>query len=226
MPNSLRPHGLQHASLSHTISWSLPSSCSLHRWCHPAISSSDALFSFCPQSFPASGTFSVNQLFASDDQNTVASASASVLPISIQVWFHLGMTGLISLLSKGLSGVFSSTTDRRHPFFGAPSFLPSSFHNCRVTGKTIALTIRTFVSRVMLTISNNAAVQTFICIYICMQCVREYPWNTASRIFAHCNHVTWYIWLNCPPQCLNQFLFSPLECKFPLIYVCAKIWYS
>ena len=72
----------------------------------------------------------------------------------------------------------------------------------------------------------QSAVQIFICIYICTQCVREYPWNTPSRKFACRNHVTWYIWLNCPPQCLNQFIFSPLECKFPLIYICAKIWYS
>ena len=62
------------------------SSCSLHRWCHPAISSFDGLFSFCPQSFPASGTFPMSCLFATDDQNTEASASASVLPVNIQDW--------------------------------------------------------------------------------------------------------------------------------------------
>ena len=94
-----------------------PSSCPLHQWCHPAISSSNALFSFCPQYFPASGTFPMSQLFASDDQNTGVSASASVLPTSIQCWFPLRLIGLISLLSEGLSGVFSSTTVRRHQFF-------------------------------------------------------------------------------------------------------------
>ena len=78
-----------------------PNSCSLHRWSRPAISSSNALFSFCPQSFPASGTFPKNQLFTSDYQNIGASASASVLPMSIQGWFPLRLTGLISLLSKG-----------------------------------------------------------------------------------------------------------------------------
>ena len=93
-----------------------PSSCPLHRWCHPAISSSDTLFSFCPQSFPASGTFPVSQLFATDDQNTRVSTSASVLPTSIQGWFPLRSTGLMSLLSKGLSRVFSSTTVQRHQF--------------------------------------------------------------------------------------------------------------
>ena len=87
---------------------------------HPAISSSDALFSFCPQSLPASGTCPMSQQFASDDHNT--GASASVLPMSIQGWFPLSLTGLISLLSRGLSGVFSSTTVQRHKFFGA---LPS-----------------------------------------------------------------------------------------------------
>ena len=78
------------------------SSCLLLWWCHPAVSSSDALF--CSQSFPASGTFPVNQLFTSDGRNT--GASASVLPVSIKGWFPLGLTGLI-LLSKGISGVFS-----------------------------------------------------------------------------------------------------------------------
>ena len=76
-----------------------PSSCSLHRWCHLAISSSDTLFSFCLQSFPASGTFPMSQLFTLDNQNTGVSASASVLPMSIQSWFPLKLTGLISSLS-------------------------------------------------------------------------------------------------------------------------------
>ena len=83
------------------------SSCSLHWWCCPAISSSDTLFSFCPQSFPTSETFPVSHLFASDDQNSGASASESVLPVNIQGWFPLWLAGLI-LMSKGLSGVFSA----------------------------------------------------------------------------------------------------------------------
>ena len=72
------------------------SSCPLHWWCHPAISYSDTLFSFCPQSFPAWGTFPISQLFASDDQNSGVSASASVFPVSIQGWLLLRLTGLIS----------------------------------------------------------------------------------------------------------------------------------
>ena len=103
-----------------------PSACPLHRWCHPAISSSDTLFSFCPQFFPASGTFPMSQLFATDDQNTRVSTSASVLPTSIQGWFPLRSTGFISMLSKGLSGVFSCPTVQRHQFFGVLPSLRSS----------------------------------------------------------------------------------------------------
>ena len=95
-------------------------------WYHAAISSSDTLFSFCPQSFPASGTFPLNWLFSSVDQNTGASPSASVLPMTIQGLFLLG---LISLLSKGLSGVLSSTTVQRHQLFGTLPSLRFSSHN-------------------------------------------------------------------------------------------------
>jgi len=112
--DSLQPHGQQHTrppypSPSPEI---CPSSCPLHWCCHPAILSSDTLFSFCPQSFLASGTFPMSQLFASSDQNTGASASALILPMSIQGWFPVRLTGLISLLSKGLSGVFSTRVQR------------------------------------------------------------------------------------------------------------------
>ena len=96
-----------------------PSSCPLHQWYHSAVSSSSAVFSLCPQSFSASGTFPLSQLFASDDQNSGVSALASVLPMSIQGWFPLRLAGLISLLSKGLSEVFSNTTVWRHQFFSA-----------------------------------------------------------------------------------------------------------
>ena len=127
----LWPHGLQHArphcpSLSPRV---CPSSCPLHQWCHTTMLSSVTLFSSCPQSFPESGTFPMSHLFASDDQNTGASASASVLPVSIQGWSPLRLTGLFSLLSEGLSGVFSSTTVQRHQFFGVLPSLRSSSHN-------------------------------------------------------------------------------------------------
>ena len=133
MSNSLWPHGLQQAKLPcHLPSAKVcSSSCPLHWWCHSAISSSDVLFSFHPLSFPASTTFPMSWLLASDDQNTGISASASVFPTSIQSWFPLRLTGLIALLSRGLLRVFFSllSTVLRHQFFGIlPSLWPSS-HN-------------------------------------------------------------------------------------------------
>ena len=87
LSNSLRSHELQHARCPSPTPEVCPSSCPLHQWCHPGILSSDALFSFCPQSFPASGTFPMSRLFTSNDQNTGASASASVLPTVFRVDF-------------------------------------------------------------------------------------------------------------------------------------------
>ena len=89
-------------------------SCPLNWRCYPTISSSSVLFSFCLQSFPASGYFPVSQLFASGGQSIGVSPSASVLPMNIQGWFPLGLTGLISLLSKVLLRVFSSTLFQKH----------------------------------------------------------------------------------------------------------------
>ena len=103
-------------------------SCPLCWWCHPTILSSDVPFSSCLQSFPASGSFQMSQLFISGGQCTVASASASVLPMNIQDWFPLGLTGLISLQSKGLSRVFSKTTVQKHQFFSAQLSLWSNSH--------------------------------------------------------------------------------------------------
>ena len=89
------------------------------QWCHPAISSSVVPFSSCPQSFPASRSFPMRQLFTSGGQSIEVSASASVLPMNIQDWYPSGLTGLISLQPKGLSRVFSSTRVQKHQFFGA-----------------------------------------------------------------------------------------------------------
>ena len=127
--NSLQPHGLQHTRLPCP---SLPprvcqSSCPLNQRCHPTISYS-VLVSFCLQSFPASGSFPMNWLFVSDGQSIRALALASVLPMSIQCWFRLRLTGLIPWLSKGLSRVLSSTTVQKHQFFGTqPSLWSSSY---------------------------------------------------------------------------------------------------
>ena len=112
--DSLRPHGLQNARppyLSPT-----PGACS-SRWCHPTISSSVVPFS-CLQSFSAVGSFLMSQPFTSGGQSTGASASSSALPVNIQDWFPLRLTGLITLQSKGLSRVFSNTTVQKHQFFG------------------------------------------------------------------------------------------------------------
>ena len=105
-------------------------SCPLSPWCNLTISSSVAHFSSCPQSFPTSGSFPMSWLFTPGGQSIGASASASVLPKKIQGWFPLGLTGLISLLSKRLSRVFSSTTVRRHQFFGPQPSLWSNSHIC------------------------------------------------------------------------------------------------
>ena len=123
------PHGLQHTRPpcplpSPEIS---PSSCPLSRWCCLTISYSAVIFSFCLQSFPASGSFPMSWLFTSGGQSLRAWASASVLPMNIQGWFPLGGTGLI-LLSKGLSRVFSNTTVQKHQFFGAQPSLWSNSH--------------------------------------------------------------------------------------------------
>ena len=103
-------------------------SCPSSRWCHPTISSSVIPFSSCLQSLPASGSFSVSQLFASGGQSTGISASASVLLMNIQSWFPLGLTCLISLESKRLSRVFVSTTIQKHQYFGTQPSLWSNSH--------------------------------------------------------------------------------------------------
>ena len=115
--NSFRPHGLQHASLSITNFWSLLKLISSELACHPIVLFSVIPFSSCLQSFPASGYFLMSQFFASGGQSIGASASASVLPMNIQDWFPLGLTGLISLQSKGLSKVFSNPTVQKHQSF-------------------------------------------------------------------------------------------------------------
>ena len=113
------------ASPSFTTPGVYSNSCPLTWWCHPTISSSVSPFSSCPQSFPASWCFPVNQLFAAGP-SIGASASASVLPLNIQDWFPLGLTSLLSLLSRGLSRVFSSTTVLKHQLFSAQACLWSS----------------------------------------------------------------------------------------------------
>ena len=137
MFNSLWPYELQHTSIPcpSLSPWVCSNSCPLSQWYHPTISSSVTSFPplsppFPPlsppsQSFPASKSFPISWHFASSGQSIGASASASVLPIHIQGWFPLEMTGLISLLSNGLSRVFSCTTLWKHQFFGAQLYVPN-----------------------------------------------------------------------------------------------------
>ena len=153
MSDSLQPRGLQHArppcpSPSPGV---YLNPCPLCWWCHPTNSSSLVPFSYL-QSFPASWSFPMSQLFASGGQSIGVSASASVLPINIQDWFPIGWTDWISLQSKRLSRVFSNTTVQKHQFFSAHLSLWS---NSMTTEKTIALTRWTFVSKVTSLLFNT-----------------------------------------------------------------------
>ena len=130
MSNYLRPNGLQHARLPCTSPTPkvYTNSCPLSQWCHSTILSSVVPFSFCLQSFPASGTFQMSQFFASGGQSIGVSASASVLPMYIQDWSPLGWTGWTSLQSKGLSRVFSNNAVQKHQFFSTQLFFYSNSH--------------------------------------------------------------------------------------------------
>ena len=130
MSDSLRPHGLQHARppCPSPTPRAFSNSCPSSRWCHPTISFFVVPFSSSFQSFPASGSFQMRQLFTSGGQSIGASASTSVLPMNIQDWFPLWLTDWISLQSKGLSRVFSNTTVQKHPFFSAQLSLWSNSH--------------------------------------------------------------------------------------------------
>ena len=128
--NSLWPHELQHARAPcpSPTPGVYPNPCPLSRWCHPTISSSVVPFSSQLQSFPASGSFQMSQLFTSGGQSITVSASPSVLPMNIQELFPLGWTGWIALQSKGLSRVFSNTTVQKHQFFSTQLSLQPNSH--------------------------------------------------------------------------------------------------
>ena len=117
----LWPHDLQHSRppCPSPTPGAYPNSFPLSQWCHPTLLCSVIPFSSCPQSFQASGSFKMSQLFASGGQSTGVSASTSVLPMNTQDWSPLGWTGWISLQSKGFSRVFSNTTVQKHQFFSA-----------------------------------------------------------------------------------------------------------
>ena len=128
--DSLRPHESQHARppCPSPTPGVHSNSRSSSRWCHPGISSSVVPFSFCPQSLPASESFSMSQLFTWGGQTIGVSALASVLPMNTQDWSPSGWTGWTSLQSKGLSRVFSNTTVQKHQFFSAQLSSESNSH--------------------------------------------------------------------------------------------------
>ena len=154
--DSLRPHEPQHSRPPCPLPTPKvhANPCPLSGWCHPAISSSVAPFSSCPQSFPASGSFQMSQLSTSGGQSIGVSASTSVPPMNTQDW-SLGLTGLISLQSKGLSSVFSNSIVQKHQFFGAQLSLWSNSH-IHITGKTLAVTRWAYISiRVQITFGRE-----------------------------------------------------------------------
>ena len=156
MSDSLWPHGLQHARLPcpsptpRAYSNSGPSS----QWYHPTISSSVVPFSSCPQSFPASGSFQMSQFFASSGQSIGVSASTSVLPVNMQVWFPLGWTGWISLQAKTLKSLLQHHSSKASILRCSAFFIVQLSHPYMTTRKTIALTRWTFVGKVMSLLFN------------------------------------------------------------------------
>ena len=153
--DSLRSHELQHASppCPSPTPGVYPNLCPLSRWCHPAISSSVIPFSSCPKSFPALGSFPMSQLFPWVGQSTGVSASTSVLPMNTQDWSPLGWTGWISLQSKGLSSLLQHHSSKASIFL-CSAFFPVQLSHPYMSGKTIALTRRTFVGKVVSLLLN------------------------------------------------------------------------
>ena len=159
MFDSLQPHGLQHSRLpcpSRT-----PRGCSnagpSSQWCYPTISSSVVPFSSPLQSFPASGSFPMSQFFTSGDQSIGVSASASVFPMNIQDWFHLGLTGLISLdrVQGTLKSLLQHHSSKASILRCSAFFMVQLSHPYLTTGKTIALTRQNFVGKVISLLFNS-----------------------------------------------------------------------
>ena len=148
---TLWPNGLQHARLPYPSPFPGvgSNSCPLSRWCHPTTSSSVTPFS-CPQSFPASGSSPMSQLFASGGQSIGASASTSFLPMNTQDWSPLGRTGWISLLSKGtLKSLLQHHSPKASFLQHSAFFIVQLSHPFMTTGKTIGLALWTFVGKIM-----------------------------------------------------------------------------
>ena len=154
-PTLCDPMDCSTPGFSFTVSQSLLKLISIESWCHPTISSSIAPFSSCLQSFLTSGSFPVSWLFASGGQSIGASASASILPMSIQDWFSLGLTGLMPLLSKGtLQSLLQQHSLKASVLRCSAFFMVQLLHPYMTTGKTIALTRQIFVGKVMSLLFN------------------------------------------------------------------------
>ena len=159
MSNSLWPHGLQHARPpcpSSTLG-AYSNSCLLSRWCHPTIPSSVVPFFSCLQSFPASGSFPVSQLFTSGDQNIEVSASASVLLMNIQGWFSFKVDwfNLFAVQGTLKSGTFKHPSLKASFLWCSAFFMIQLSHPYMTTRQTLALTIQTFVGKVMSLLFNR-----------------------------------------------------------------------
>ena len=157
MFDSLRPHGLQHARLPcpSLTPRAYSNSCPLSQWCHPTISSSVIPFSSGLQFFPASQSFPVSQFFKSGGQSIAVSASASVLPMNIQNWFPLGLTGLISLQYKGThNSLLQHHSSKPSILWHSAFFIVQISHPYVTTGKAIAFSKWTFVGKVMSLLFN------------------------------------------------------------------------
>ena len=156
MSDSLWPHGLQHdrlpcPSLSPGV---FSNSCPLSQWCHPTILSSVTLFSSWPQSFPASGSFPMSWLFASSGQSIEASATLSALPMNIQGWFPLGLTGCSPFVQGTLKSLLQHHSSKASILQHSAFFTVQLSHLYMTTEKTIALTRWTFVYKVISLLFN------------------------------------------------------------------------
>ena len=162
MPDSATPWtAARQASLSLSLGV-CSKSCPLSQWYHPPISAAVIPFSSCPQSFPASGSFPTSQ-FTSSGQNIGTSASASVLPMNTKDWFPLGLTGLISLQSKGLfKSLFQQHNSKVSVLWCSAFFIVQLSHPYITTGKIIALTLWTFVGKVMSPLNESPS---WLCSY-------------------------------------------------------------
>ena len=137
------------ASYSSPSPWLCSDSYPLSWWCHPTVSSPVIPFSSCLQSFPTSASFPLSQFFASGGQSIEASASVSVLPMNIQDWFPLELTGLVSLQPKGLSSLLQHHSSKASILQCSAFFMVQLSHSYMASGKTIALTRWTLVGKVM-----------------------------------------------------------------------------